>query len=82
MSIEPALHTADTCADTRESKKLSVPISIKQADVFHDNAEGKVVITILFHFSRAFFTEEGRPAVKFVMQASIRIESSLQLGLH
>ena len=64
ISIEPALHTADRCADTRESKKLSVPISIKQADVFHDNAEGKLVITILFHFSRAFFTDDGRPIVK------------------
>lgn len=63
ISIEPALHTADRCADTRESKKLSAPISIKQADVFHDDAEGKLVITILFHFSKAFFTDDGRPAV-------------------
>lgn len=64
ISIDPALHTADRCAETRESKKLSVPISIKQADVFHDDAEGKLDIVILFHFSRAFFTDDGRPAVK------------------
>lgn len=62
--MEPLLQTANKCADTNESKKFSVPVSIKHDDGFHDDAEGKFVITILFHFSRAFFTDDGRPATE------------------
>lgn len=56
-------HMASKCADTRESRKFSVPTSIKQ-DVFHEEAEGKFVSPMLFHFSRAFFTGDGRPKME------------------
>lgn len=60
MSRVPSLHIACRCADTRESKKFSVPTSIKH-DVFHDEPKGKFSRVMLFHFSRLFFTVDGRP---------------------
>lgn len=63
ISSVPPPHTANKCADTRESKKLSAPTSSKQ-DVFHEEAEGKFVSPMLFHFSRAFFTGDGRPEMQ------------------
>ena len=62
ISSTPPLHIASRCADTRESKKLSVPTSIKH-DVFQEEAVGKFVSPMLFHFSRAFFTGDGRPGM-------------------
>ena len=61
-SAPPPPHTASKCADTRESKKLSAPTSSK--DIFHEEADGKFVSPMLFHFSRAFFTGDGRPEMQ------------------
>ena len=73
------LQTANTWADTRESKKFSVPTSIRHDDVFHDDAEGKFVSTMLFHFSKFFFTDEGRPAKKKIFLRKLKkLFSALQ----
>ena len=70
---------ASKCADTRESRKFSVPTSIKQ-EVFHEEAEGKFVSPMLFHFSRAFFTGDGRPKMESKYNVTL-VESDSQGSL-